>query len=205
MARKRKPSDDVYNARRRAQRYVRSLQAQMSKTKSAAGRKSLRKYIGNIEKQIERTYRGSGYDIGKAVKALKAQTAKRTGTSGQARANYIFQQQLALASKGKMQTSIGKGYRGQVKTKIFYASTRGIWEGAPIQERNKRIMAYFGVGSLSDAFELVMNEQENKEAFKLSIAGDMDIADTAENIAFSAGISTDVITSPDYLSYVHFF
>lgn len=194
--RQRRQSDEVYNVRRRAKRYVKSLEKQVKQSKSATERRVLRRYIRNLNEAIAGTYRGSGRSIDKSVGALKSQT--QNGKSGTARANYIFQQQLGLASRGR-KSALGK--YGAQKVKIFYAATQRIWQGAPASQRNKLIMAELGASSLGEAFDTVM--KRNKAALDMVKGLYEPIGDTAENIAFAQGLIEDIQTSPEYLDYVN--
>lgn len=194
--RQRRQSDEVYNARRRAKRYVKSLEKQVNQSKSATERRVLRRYIRNLNEAIAGTYRGSGRSIDKSVAALKSQTQR--GKSGTARANYVFQQQLGLASRGR-KSALGK--YGAQKVKIFYTATQRIWQGAPASQRNKLIMAELGASSLGEAFDMVM--KRNKAALDMAKGLYEPIGDTAENIAFAQGLIEDIQTSPEYLDYVN--
>lgn len=194
--RQRRQSDEVYNVRRRAKRYVKSLEKQINQSKSATERRVLRRYIRNLNEAIAGTYRGSGRSIDKSVAALKSQT--HNGKSGTARANYVFQQQLGLASRGR-KSALGK--YGAQKVKIFYAATQRIWQGAPASQRNKLIMAELGASSLGEAFDMVM--KRNKAALDMAKGLYEPIGDTAENIAFAQGLIEDIQTSPEYLDYVN--
>lgn len=199
MARQRRKSDETYNVRRRAKRYVASLEREIAKTQSAAGRRALRKYARNITRQMKRTYRGSGYNVAKATQVLVELIARETGMTGQSRANYVFRQQLGIASRGG-KSSIGGGYMGQAKTKIFYRATQRFWEGAPAQDRNKLIMAALGTDSLAEAFDMVMARQ--KLAVKAAQGNLEPIEDTEENVLFAEGLVSEPTVSPDYLDFV---
>lgn len=194
--RQRRQSDDVYNVRRRAKRYVKSLEKLVNQSKSATERRVLRRYIRNLNETIAGTYRGSGRSIDKSLAALKAQTQK--GKSGAARANYIFQQQIGLAGRNR-KSALGK--YGAQKVKIFYTATQRIWQGAPASQRNKLIMAELGTSSLGEAFDMIM--KRNKAALDMAMGLYEPIGDTAENIAFAQGLIEDIQTSPEYLDYVN--
>lgn len=194
--RQRRQSDEVYNARRRAKRYVKSLEKQVNQSKSATERRVLRRYIRNLNEAIAGTYRGSGRSIDKSVAALKSQTQK--GKTGTARANYVFQQQIGLAGSGR-KSALGK--YGAQKVKIFYTATQRIWQGAPASQRNKLIMAELGAGSLGEAFDMVM--KRNREALDMAKGLYEPIGDTAENIEFAQGLIEDIQASPEYLDYVN--
>ena len=194
--RQRRQSDEVYNARRRAKRYVKSLEKQVNQSKSATERRVLRRYIRNLNETIAGTYRGSGRSIDKSVAALKSQTQK--GKTGTVRANYVFQQQIGLAGSGR-KSALGK--YGAQKVKIFYTATQRIWQGAPASQRNKLIMAELGANSLGEAFDMVM--KRNKTALDMAKGLYEPIGDTAENIAFAQGLIEDIQTSPEYLDYVN--
>lgn len=199
MARQRRKSDETYNVRRRAKRYVASLEREIAKTQSAAGRRALHKYARNITRQMKRTYRGSGYNVAKATQVLVELIARKTGMTGQSRANYVFRQQIGIASRGG-KSSIGGGYMGQAKTKIFYRATQRFWEGAPAKDRNKLIMAALGTDSLAEAFDMVMARQ--KLAVKAAQGNLEPIEDTEENVLFAEGLVSETTGSPDYLDYV---
>lgn len=194
--RQRRQSDEVYNVRRRAKRYVKSLEKQVNRSKSATERRVLGRYIRNLNEAIAGTYRGSGRSIDKSVAALKSQTQR--GKSGTARANYVFQQQIGLAGRGR-KSALGK--YGAQKVKIFYTATQRIWQGAPASQRNKLIMAELGASSLGEAFDMVM--KRNKAALDMAKGLYEPIGDTAENIAFAQGLIEDIQTSPEYLDYVN--
>ena len=194
--RQRRQSDEVYNVRRRAKRYVKSLEKQVNQSKSATERRVLRRYIRNLNETIAGTYRGSGRSIDKSVAALKSQIQR--GKSGTARANYVFQQQIGLAGRGR-KSALGK--YGAQKVKIFYAATQRIWQGAPASQRNKLIMAELGTSSLGEAFDMVV--KRNKAALDMAKGLYEPIGDTAENIAFAQGLIEDIQTSPEYLDYVN--
>lgn len=194
--RQRRQSDEVYNVRRRAKRYVKSLEKQVNQSKSATERRVLRRYIRNLNEVIAGTYRGSGRSIDKSVAALKSQVQR--GKTGTARANYVFQQQIGLAGRGR-KSALGK--YGAQKVKIFYTATQRIWQGAPASQRNKLIMAELGARSLGEAFDMVM--KRNKTALDMAKGLYEPIGDTAENIAFAQGLIEDIQTSPEYLDYVN--
>lgn len=194
--RQRRQSDEVYNVRRRAKRYVKSLEKQVNRSKSATERRVLGRYIRNLNEAIAGTYRGSGRSIDKSVAALKSQTQR--GKSGTARANYVFQQQIGLAGRDR-KSALGK--YGAQKVKIFYTATQRIWQGAPASQRNKLIMAELGASSLGEAFDMVM--KRNKAALDMAKGLYEPIGDTAENIAFAQGLIEDIQTSPEYLDYVN--
>ena len=194
--RQRRQSDEVYNVRRRAKRYVKSLEKQVNRSKSATERRVLGRYIRNLNEAIAGTYRGSGRSIDKSVAALKSQTQR--GKSGTARANYVFQQQIGLAGRSR-KSALGK--YGAQKVKIFYTATQRIWQGAPASQRNKLIMAELGASSLGEAFDMVM--KRNKAALDMAKGLYEPIGDTAENIAFAQGLIEDIQTSPEYLDYVN--
>lgn len=194
--RQRRQSDEVYNVRRRAKRYVKSLEKQVNQSKSATERRVLRRYIRNLNETIAGTYRGSGRSIDKSVAALKSQT--QNSKSGTARANYVFQQQIGLAGRCR-KSALGK--YGAQKVKIFYTATQRIWQGAPASQRNKLIMAELGTSSLGEAFDMVM--KRNKTALDMAKGLYEPIGDTAENIAFAQGLIEDIQTSPEYLDYVN--
>lgn len=200
MARAKRASDEAYNVRRRAKRYISSLEKQLGKTTSDAGRRSLENYIGNLKDAVRGSYQWAGKDeSAKSLNILREQT-RGGGRGGASRANFVFQQQIGLASKGKKSTLDSDAGVGQAKAKIFYRATQRMWEGAPPQERNKRIMAAMGTNSLSEAYEKVMAQQG--DALQMVAGAGGEIEDTDESKAFQQSVAQETETSPDYIARV---
>jgi len=177
---------------------VAQLQRQIDRSHSRIEKTALRKYARSLSKQIERTYRGSGYSQQQALNVLKSQAGSTKGMSAKQRSNKIFQQQIGLASRGA-QSSIGQ--LGKEKTKIFYAATQNIWQGLPPAKRNKAIMAALGTDSMAEAYDKVMKKQS--QAINAAKGLYKPIGVTDENAGFYNDMSgEDVEISPKYLDFI---
>lgn len=199
MPRAKRQSDEIYNERRRAKRLAARIEKQQFRTNRE--KLAAESYISNLRNQIENTYVSKGIELKKAKKAAKSlsvQTRREVATSAQ-RANEIFSREIRMASIGE-ETSLGK--RGQQYVKIFYASTQNIWEGQPLENRNKAILAAMGTDSLQEAFVNVLNK--NREAIKAAKHQGEPIGVTDENAFFYEDMSaeSDDYGSPEYLDYV---
>lgn len=77
------------------------------------------------------------------------------------RINNIYKQKLNLA--GKYNTL---GSNSEDKRHLFYQATQNIWENAPIEKRNEVIIKKLGVQNLEQAYKLISETNEFKEALK---------------------------------------
>lgn len=198
MPRAKRKSDELYNERRRAKRLAARIEKQQFET--AREQQAAQSYVANLRRQIERTYISKGVEKDEAFKAAKSlgvQTRREVRTASQ-RANEIFTRELNLASSGNESTL---GALGQQYVKIFYASTQSIWEGQPLERRNKAILAALGTDSLRDAFIEVL--YKNRGAIKAAKHAGEPIGITDENAFFYEDADeTDDYGSPEYLDYV---
>lgn len=136
MARKRKPSDDVYNARRRLKRQAARYEKQArsaSPTESARLEQQAR-YLRN---QAQRLYKGADTEsrqrriIGDSFSALegvKSDKGKRRD----------------IEAREILKTSAGKR---------IYGATVSIWQDSPYHTREQALIEYFGVSDLMGVIE----------------------------------------------------
>lgn len=198
MPRAKRKSDELYNERRRAKRLAARIEKQQFGT--ARERSAAQSYVESLQKQIERTYVTKGATLEEATKAAKSlgvQTRREVKTASQ-RANEIFTRELRLASAGE-ESILGE--MGQKYVKIFYAATQNIWEGQPLEMRNKAILAAFGTDSLREAFMSVL--WQNRAAIRAARHAGEPVGVTDEN-AFFYEDAEDVeeYGSPEYIDYV---
>ena len=198
MPRAKRKSDELYNERRRAKRLAARIEKQQFRT--ARERQAAQSYVANLRKQIERTYVSKGVEIEEAfkvAKALSVQTRREVRTASQ-RANEIFTREMNLASSGNESTL---GANGAKHVKIFYAATQSIWEGQPLERRNKAILAALGTDSLREAFIKVL--WQNRASMKAAKHAGEPIGTTDENAFFyEDALDVEEIGSPEYLDYV---
>lgn len=198
MPRAKRKSDELYNERRRAKRLVTRIEKQQFRT--AREQQAAQNYVTNLQKQIERTYVSKGVEIEEAFKAAKelsVQTRREVRTASQ-RANEIFTREMNLASSGNESTL---GANGAQYVKIFYAATQSIWEGQPLERRNKAILAAMETDSLREAFTNVL--WQNRAAMKAAKHAGEPIGTTDENAFFyEDALDVEEYGSPEYLDYV---
>ena len=188
-------------ARRRAWRRIGQLQRELSMTSGAYSRRAIRKQIGDLQSIAKKTYRGSGFNI-------EAETVKLNQLTGfleptkklpkrmkvKERTNRVFQQQIASASRGE-KSVIGKGEVGRFKVKAFYRATQRLWEGVPPEKRNEAIVQKLGVGSLGEAFDVVMKDKSVKKAIG-------EFTEAVKNGVDTEGTVEEYTSSPPELSFV---
>lgn len=198
MPRAKRKSDELYNERRRAKRLAARIEKQQFRT--AREQQAAQSYVANLQKQIERTYVSKGVEIEeafKAAKGLSVQTRREVRTASQ-RANEIFTREMNLASSGNESTL---GANGAQYVKIFYAATQSIWEGQPLERRNKAILVAMGTDSLRKAFTNVL--WQNRAAMKAAKHAGEPIGTTDENAFFyEDALDVEEYGSPEYLDYV---
>lgn len=198
MPRAKRKSDELYNERRRAKRLAARIEKQQFRT--AREQQAAQSYVTNLQKQIERTYVSKGVEIEeafKAAKGLSVQTRREVRTASQ-RANEIFTREMNLASSGNESTL---GANGAQYVKIFYAATQSIWEGQPLERRNKAILAAMRTDSLREAFTNVL--WQNRAAMKAAKHAGEPIGTTDENAFFyEDALDVEEYGSPEYLDYV---
>lgn len=169
MARARKRSDDVYNARRRfrrqAERYIKKANETAGVAKNryeAMARNALEKaiasYAGN-KPQGRIAQLAEKLNITQArinvVRSHKAVTKEE-------RANFINESRSALftENKGKSRDDMAKDILSDKNVaSAFYGGLSDIWANTEVgrENPNKAIMEYYGVESIMDIIEMLEN------------------------------------------------
>lgn len=160
MARAKRTSDEIYNARRRAKRLLARLEREDVSGMGTLQKRARADYIASVREQIAQSYQGAHQVPEAQTRAKNAAerldrmtTAPRKAKSRAARSNLIFQRQINLARSGAPSTL---GERGKEAVSVFYAATRRFWRGKDPKERNRLIMEGLGVSSLSEAYDRVL-------------------------------------------------
>lgn len=163
MARAKRASDEIYNARRRAKRLLARMEREDVSGMSSVQRRARADYMESVRAQIERTYQGTRAvrEVRSAQKRAKSASerldrmtsAPRKVKSSRERSDMLFQRQVNLARIGAPSLF---GEHGKAAVSVFYASTRQIWRGRDLKDRNKLIMEALGVDNLQDAFDKVL-------------------------------------------------
>ena len=200
MARAKRASDEVYNARRRAKRLLARLEREDVSGMSTSQKRARADYIASVREQIARSYQGTRQvhqvpeaqaRTKKAAERLdRMTTAPRKAKSRAARSDIIFQRQINLARSGAPSTL---GERGKESVSVFYAATRRFWRGRDPKERNRLIMEGLGVSSLSEAYDRVIGANRKALDSLVSSGAQTSLVKglTSENEAFYGDVDFD--------------
>ena len=200
MARAKRTSDEVYNARRRAKRLLARLEREDVSGMSTSQKRARADYIASVREQIARSYQGTRQvhqvpeaqaRTKKAAERLdRMTTAPRKAKSRAARSDIIFQRQINLARSGAPSTL---GERGKESVSVFYAATRRFWRGRDPKERNRLIMEGLGVSSLSEAYDRVIGANRKALDSLVSSGAQTSLVKglTSENEAFYGDVDFD--------------
>ena len=200
MARAKRTSDEVYNARRRAKRLLARLEREDASGTSTSQKRARADYIASVREQIAQSYQGTRqvHQVPEAQTRTKRAaerldrmtTAPRKARSRAARSNLIFQRQLNLARSGAPST-LGDSGKGAVS--VFYAATRRFWRGKDPKERNRLIMEGLGVTSLSEAYDRVIGANRKALDSLVSSGAQTSLVEglTSENEAFYGEVDFD--------------
>lgn len=173
MARPKRRSDEIYNARRRAKRLAARIERDMA-NQTPSERAASRSYLATVREQIARTYtprKGAAEtrsalmdEAESSARELDRMTRGVRGVRGRTgRANQLFSQQLNAA---RLDRASMFGKMGSEQVGIFYAATRNIWQGRDPRRRNEYIMKALGTSSLEEAFRKVI--RENRTALRVA-------------------------------------
>lgn len=200
MARAKRTSDEVYNARRRAKRLLARLEREDVSGMGTSQKRARADYIASVREQIAQSYQGTRqvHQVPEAQTRTKRAaerldrmtTAPRKARSRAARSNLIFQRQLNLARSGAPSTL---GDSGKEAVSVFYAATRRFWRGKDPKERNRLIMEGLGVTSLSEAYDRVIGANGKALDSLVSAGAQTSLVEglTSENEAFYGEVDFD--------------
>lgn len=197
MARAKRTSDEVYNARRRAKRLLARLEREDVSGMSTLQKRARADYIASVREQIAYSYQGTRQAPEVQTRAKRAAerldrmtAAPRKARSRAARSNLIFQRQINLARSGAPST-LGDG--GKEAVSVFYAATRRFWRGKDPKERNRLIMEGLGVTSLSEAYDRVIGANRKALDSLVSEGSQTSLVEglTSENEAFYGEVDFD--------------
>lgn len=200
MARAKRTSDEVYNARRRAKRLLARLEREDVSDMSTLQKRARADYIASVREQITQSYQETRrvHQVAEAQARTKRAaehldrmtTAPRKARSRAARSNLIFQRQINLARSGAPSTL---GDSGKQAVSVFYAATRRFWRGKDPKERNRLIMEGLGVTSLSEAYDRVIGANRKALDSLVSAGAQTSLVEglTSENEGFYSEVDFD--------------
>lgn len=200
MARVKRTSDELYNARRRAKRLLARLEREDVSDMSTLQKRARADYIASVREQIAQSYQGTRqvHQVAEAQTRTKKAaerldrmtTAPRKARSRAERSNLIFQRQINLARSG---APSALGDHGKESVSVFYAATRRFWRGKNPKERNSLIMEGLGVTLLSEAYDRVIGANRKALDSLLSAEAQTSLVEglTSENEAFYGEVDFD--------------
>lgn len=152
--RAKRPSDELYNARRRLKRQAERIERE-AKGKGETERKLAEGYAQYLRQQAAPTGKLSSEERTKALERLGKVREDTRGITYDSfrvrRRNAILQQQLNAAGTEGAESSISER-----KKSVFWAATKGLWPKGSNVSRNERydlILSHFYTDQTTDAIE----------------------------------------------------
>lgn len=151
---------DLYNARRRAARAIKSMRktASLPAFRRTEHAKELRKQAKNLQAFLKNsTARGKGWSIERIYERV-ADLEARSSVAQTIRSNRLTEWELARARSGDETALFSKGiFKGADSSSVvsaFYMAYKPAWEGAEsVADRNNLILRAAGKTSLREVFE----------------------------------------------------
>lgn len=179
-AEKRAYSREVDKIRKRTRRAIARLEKQEASTSNFLEKRAARQKREELAAQLANlSARGRGKTYTEkargALESLKTERARVLPTRELKKRPIDFESELRKAKRGEISVL---GAKGREKTQLFYRVTQNLWQGAPIAERNARIMAALGVDTLEVAYAKVFARKDVQAALRrLDTSGGV-VADT---------------------------
>ena len=161
MARKKRASDELYNARRRLRRQAERMERDAQKQAGALKQQML-SYAQALREEAKA---GQKLTQQQMIEQTERLSRIREATKGAAyskyatyRRNLILQQQINAAGTKDAQSSISEN-----KKDIFWMSVKGLWpdgSDVPRDERYQRILQHFYSGVGKDESELTSDQKD---------------------------------------------
>lgn len=219
MARAKRKSDEIYNARRRAKRLLARMKKEDTSGMSAQQKAARLDYMRSVQEQVTKSYDTSRKQpnevrrqqaresAAKAASRLDKMTAApRAVKTAVDRSNLMFKRQLNLARIGAPST-LGK--HGEQAVTIFYAATKKIWRGKDPAKRNELIMKAMGAETIEEAYKLVLSKNVNAFRALVSYAGGdtsyvAGFTDENEDFYNEVDVDPELLGSPVWASFLSF-
>lgn len=175
---KRAYSREVDKVRKRTKRGIARLEKQIAGSTNYLEKRAARQELTQLKSnlaQLSARGRGNTYTE-RSREALKTLQGAKTRTLREMKAEPLnFAEQLRKAKRGEISAL---GSKGREKTQLFYRVTQPLWEGAPLAQRNERIIEQLGVSNLQQAYAKVLTRKDVREVLRqLDTSGD-EIEDT---------------------------
>lgn len=160
--------------RRESKRLEALLKSMSSEERTSAKGESVRQQQQTLEEAMANTKLGRNATSQKRLDAKRAANkieslVPKKGTreskkSRQERENRIFREQIRSEEAFGAPSARFGGEAGEKHLeRIFYMATQSIWRGKPNEDRDTAIMKALGVKSLEEAYEKVLEENEEAQ------------------------------------------
>lgn len=179
IPRGRDPQAQSYSAlrvrgRRESKRLEALLKSMSSEERTSAKGESVRQQQQTLEAAMAETKLGRNATQQKRLDAKRAANkieslvpkkgARENKKSRQERENRIFREQIRSEEAFGTPSARFGGEAGEKHLeRIFYMATQSIWRGKPNENRDEAIMKALGVTSLEEAYEKVLEENEEAQ------------------------------------------
>lgn len=203
MARAKRASDEIYNARRRAKRALARLDRDIKEGKVKRSRQ-ITAYQKELREQIRQSYIGRNATPSKlssAQQAARTLDKYRIGVKAEAaeRRNIMFRANLKASSAGS-------GTIPKANVQLFWNATKHAWAGRG-RDRYAAIQRYYGTNDLQEIFNKVMETNKDALARAKGLAGSGFMGDTLDPAsalqqAMGVGVEADGNYPNDFMAYV---
>lgn len=203
MARSKRASDEIYNARRRAKRALARLDRDIKAGKVKRSRQ-ITAYQQELKSQISESYIGRNATPSKlssAQQAARTLDKYRIGAKAEAteRRNIMFRANVKASSAGG-------GTIPKVNVQLFWNATKHVWAGRG-RDRYAAIQRYYGTDDLQAIFNQVMEANKDALARAKGLAGSGFVGDTLDPAsalqqAMGEGVEADGNYPNDFMAYV---
>lgn len=170
MARAKRQSDEVYNARRRAKRLLARIERDFDKGKIPKSQYNALKQ--ELAPQIEKSYqpkkesifeRGKRMEVVQHLRYQVGMMRDQMGKAGSVR-ELVSQQSFMRAANGEKniwdRSIKSAGMSGRNAAAIVYFSTIQLWQGKPYRERNQIIMRALGTKTWDETVQYILSRNQ---------------------------------------------
>lgn len=157
--RKAKPSDVTAKYRKRLKRRIAHIEKVIENV-SSTRKGALEQQVTNLNSMLRETYQPMTKDEKAELFRQIEKTTPARNANREKRLNRNFMRQLKLGVTGEDSNLANNNLEAQIRTKVFWQSTKMLWLGGSRKDREKAILKGYGVDTLEEAYRIT---QENNE------------------------------------------
>lgn len=177
QSRPKRPSDELYNARRRLKRQAEKIEREAQTATTEAAREAALGYAKYLRQQAKPTGKLTSEQRQQALERLGRIRERTRGITYDPfkvrRRNAILMQQINAAGTEGAESSISERKKG-----VFWAATKGLWpkgSNVPRNERYDRILEHFYTEDTTDAKDFRAWLEEKKGTTAQESFGDLQL------------------------------